>query len=605
MAYADQVTRPTKKKPRAGQPVPKAYEYTPEETTEKNFIDECLKYLACYKQDRKVKEQEWLESYKMYVSWIDETRNPFLSNMFIPKTHEAVEITSAFLVGPSQTVTVRAEWGSANYRKATVAGKWLDFMWRKVLKAREKLLIGVKQGEVFGNAVWKVGFDSEEKEPWLNNTAIEDVYFDFFEPNIQESLYVFHEIRRGKDAVMKDEKYDGKDKDGNLLREQVIEGGSQMNKDVPFSSYDDAMTVPQATGKVPLLEVWTHKSIGNELLTLAPTATGWRVLRRKPNPFKWKEGKPYRPFVKLRFKMSPLPSRAYDTGGVFPTVKIQKSFNDLINQYFDGVVMINNPMTIRRRGAGINPRDLVRRPGGIVTVKDITRDIRWDQPPEMKASIVEMLNRLDSEFQQASMVANLMKSIPDNDLATEAVLGQENFNTLIKPLTDNIQDAFSEIGAMILNIAVAHKEGVQKLELFENDNEVGVLEFDPKTIDAVYDVKIEPDRNAHITKVVRQKQLIDFLKIVGADQNIQQKFPRLNEQIYREWLTEAGFADQDKFFEAPEMAGEVPGMMSGGVPAGLPAPGGAPAGLPASGEGLSPMGVIQAAMRQGMPTGSA
>lgn len=530
------------------------YEMDEMDCFEKSLIDDCLRHLERYKQDRIQKEKEWTESYAMYQSFIDETRNPFMANLFIPKTHEAVELLSAFLIGPTQNIIVEPERNEENYRKAIVAEKYLDILWRKRIKARQKLIIGIKQGTIFGNAIFKVGWDAEEKMPFLANTAIEDIYFDFFEPDIQDSPFIFHEIRRTKEEVMKDEKYDGIDHDGNLLREQVIEGGGKHDNmaKVIFSRYDAALTSPESDGKVPLIEVWSCESHGNEVMTFAPTGLGWRCLRKKKNQYKWSDGSFFRPFVKLRFKISPLSNRAYDIGAIWPTVRIQRAFNDLVNQYFDGTVMVNNPMWIRRRGAGVNPRDLVRRPGGIITVGDINADLKPDQVPDIKASIIEMINRLDNEFQQASMVVNLLKAFPGSEFATESVLAQENFTTLLKPLTDNIAEAFSEIGAMILNIAVKNLDGKERLTLFENETEFGVLDFKPKDLDALYDVRIIPDRNAEISKIVRQKQLIEFLKIVSADQLLLQRYPRLTEKIYRKWLEEAGFSAIDEFFELPE-----------------------------------------------------
>lgn len=575
------------------------YEMDEMDLLEKDIADKCIKHLERYKEDRKVKEREWSESYAMYMSFIDENRNPFMANLFIPKTHEAVELISAFLIGPTQAVTVRPERDHNNYQKAVVAEKYLDVLWRKKVKARQKLLVGVKQATVFGNSVLKVGYDGAEGAPYLANTSIEDVYFDFFEPNIQDSLYIFHEIRRSKQDVMDDPKYDQIDKDGNLIREQVIEKSEWEDKTVSFSRYDAALNAPQCDGKTPLIEVWSHKSIGNEILTLAPTKLGWRVLRKKTNKLAWNDGTVYRPFSKIRFKISPLSNRAYDTGAIFPTIRIQQAFNDLINQYFDGVVMVNNPMWIRRRGAGVNPRDLVRRPGGIITVGNINQDLKPDQTPDIKPSIVEMIERLDKEFQQSSMVVNLLKSMPGSDFATEAVLAQDNFNVLMKPLMDNISEAFSEIGAMLLNIAVANSSGKETLKLFENDAEIGVLEFDPKDLDALMDVEIVPDTNANLSKVVRQKQLVDFLKIVASDQPVMARFPKLTEKIYRKWLDEAGFKDVDDFFEELGAVGGMMGMNGEGAVPGMPGVG----GLPTPEQGLSPQGIIQSAAPAGASAG--
>lgn len=375
---------------------PSNYEYTPEEQAEKTLVDTMLDTKQSYATSRLAKEKEWVDSYKMYMSFIDTSRNPFLSNLFIPKTHEAVELLSAFLIGTNQSINASPENNGDSY-KATVAGKWLDFLWRKVLKARLKILTWIKQAVVFGNGVVKVGWDDDENKPWLVNTAIEDVYFDYFEPELQESEWIFHEMRPFTSDLKKDEKYSATGADGKLVREDVVSGGNSpyiSDSAYKFSSYDKSLIGEICKNRTPILEGWCKSE--NKIITIAPTSIGWRVIRNSKNErYYYNDGEDkkiyFRPFSKIRFKTSPLSNRAYDTGAIFPTVKIQKAFNDLINQYFDNVVIINNAMWIKRRGARINPTELVRRPGGVVTVPDINNDLKTEVTPDIKQSIVEML----------------------------------------------------------------------------------------------------------------------------------------------------------------------------------------------------------------------
>lgn len=567
------------------------HEYTDSELSEKSEVDKIIDARKRYANDRKTKEREWTESYKMVMSWIDTTLNPFLSNLFIPKTHEAVELLSAFLIGTNQSITASPE-GNGSSQKAQVASKWLDFMWRKVVKARMKILIWIKQGIVFGNGVLKLGYDPKTGKPWMGNTAIEDVYFDFFEPDLQESEYVIHEIRRPKADVMDDEKYDLLDAEGNPIRAQVIEGGVMSGFDVEalFNTYDGSMKRSECDGKVLVMEVYC--TTDDKLKTLLPTSLGWRKVRDIDNPNHYNDEKKTKfvPMVKLRFTVSPVPNRAYDTGAVWPTVKIQKSFNDLMNEYFDNVVLVNNKMWIKRRGAKINPAELVRRPGGVVTVGNIETDLKAEETTDVKSSIIEMLNRLDAEFQQASMIVNLIKGVTGGaDTATEATIGQQNVQTLLEMIDQNIVDALSEAGQMLLAISLNNSEGKQMLKMYENDNEVGMLEFDPQNINGIYDLKITPDRSANTSKAVAAKQLLDFLTVLAADQQTNQQYPNLKKKIYIKWLEDQGMGDAASLFEET----------GGGAPA-LPAAGGAPAlALPGRDTQLSPTAI--AASAQNVP----
>lgn len=548
------------------------FEFTEDETMEKVFVDDIIEHRELYFQQRQGKVREWIESFKGYMSWVDTTRNPFMSNLFIPKIHEAVEILSAWLIGKNQSINASPE-NTGDTQKALVAEKWLDFLWRKVIKARLKILTFIKQGVIFGNGILKVGYNAEKKEPWMATTAIEDIYFDFFVADIQNSPYIIHEIRKGSDIVKNSKFYDAKNADGSFVRADVIEGGSeamQENQTIKFSTYDNALITPEAKGKVVLMEAW--KLDTNEVITIGPTSIGWRILRKKKNTNKWSDGVFFRPFVKLRFKVSPLSNRAYDTGAIFPTVKIQRAFNDLMNEYFDNVVLVNNKMWIKRRGARINPMELVRRPGGVINVSNISKDLKSEEISDVKGSIVEMLNRLDSEFQQASMVVNLLKGVGGGaDFAVEVTQGQESFQTLLDMIDENIEDALSEAGSMILAIGSAHMKEIQSVKLFESETELGLLKFTPDKISAKYDVKISPDRSAGESKIVRQKQLIDFLKVVGADEQTIQRYPDLRMKIYSKWLEEAGFGDIDFFFGTPVEQTVAIDPITGKPATGLPA----------------------------------
>lgn len=531
---------------------------TETEQAEKIEVDAIITARDNYQRDRKGKESEWVESFKMYMSWVDRTLNPFLSNLFIPKTHEAVELLAAFLIGQNQSVSATPENGSSDTMKAKVAGRWLDFLWRKVIKARLKILVWIKQGIVFGNGIMKFGWDADTKKPWMSVCALEDVYFDYFEADIQESEYIIHEIRRDKQDVMDDEKYDLTGPEGKTIRSMVIVGGESFDSQTTakFNTFDKSFSRSENRGKVLVMEVWCKKVgvASQKLKTLLPTKNGWRVARRVDNPNRWrlnaeKQGEQFRPFVKLRFKTAALPNRAYDMSAVFPSVHIQKAFNDLMRQYFDSVQLINNPMWKKRRGARINPMELVRRPGGVVTMGDVNKDLVTDVVGDVKQSIVEMLNRLDREFQEASMVVNLVKGISQSNTATGDQLAQNNVETLLDMINENIVDALSEAGQMILTISLANTEGQQSLVLYETDKEIATLDFDPKNIDGQHDVRIRPDRKDNTSKAGQNAAMIKVYPLVSGDLQIVTKYPSIKEKFLKRILENDGVGDPDYFFQ--------------------------------------------------------
>ena len=498
--------------------------------TDPKKIIEFKNYCISASQDRRTK---WLECWKMYVSHLDASTNPFLANLFIPKSHEAVELLAAFLSGPNQSISAEPE-GKEDTLKAGIIEKLLNFQWRKVLKARSKILTWIKQTILFGNGIMKVGWDSDLDEPFINPVSISDVYFNPFIADIQDSS-VIHRLLKPIEEVKKDDKY-------NDYRRLVIRVGDDKEDEEKskFRTYDLTGVSSFSGGqKVELFEVWTK----DKLQTVADTVNGYQFLRNEDNPYG------FIPFVKMRCKNNPLPNRAYDFGVIEPTIKLQKAFNDSVNEFFDNVSLINNKMWIKRRGAAINPMDLVRRPGGHITVSDINKDIRADEVSDIKPSLLELIKFIDDEFQQASLVSNLLKGVYGAGFATEAAIGQQNVQTMMDMLDQNIKDAFSELGNMLVEINLKYLKGVKSIKVLDNEKEIAWLEVNMKEIQGKYDIKIEADRSASYSRIVRQKQLLDLLAILSNDQEFIQRHPKTKEKIYKKWLSEAGFANVDYFFE--------------------------------------------------------
>ena len=494
-------------------------------------------YRKCSAQDR----SKWVDYYKAYMS-VPETDNPFLANLFIPKTHEAVELLAAFLVGPNQSISASPE-GTEDTAKAIVAEKLLEFQWRKVLKAREKIITWVKQGIIFGNGIMKVGW--EDGNPWIEPISLPDIYFDYYQRDIQDSEMVIHRIVKSIDEVKKDKKY-------NSNRRKVVAEAEEEEKDTKFNAYDTATSATDNT-KVEILEVWTKE----EVITTAPTGAGYTILRREKNPYD------FVPFIKLRFKNNPLPNRAYDIGAIAPTINIQKAFNDTINEFFDNATLINNKMWIKRRGAAINPMDLRRRPGGVITVDDIERDLKPDEVSDIKPSLLKLLEVLDTEFQQASLVINILKGVPGAKFATEVAAGQANVQQMLDIIDGNIKDALSELGQMVLEMDLKNIKETQSIKVLDNEEEWGWIEIEPKDFSGKFDVEVKPNRNIFGSKAVKQKQLLDFLGIISADEQITARYPNLKMKIYKKWLEEAGFSDAAYFFEensreTPSQTAELP-----------------------------------------------
>lgn len=547
----------------------------PEETKNTKKQEEIQKIISLkeyYKQSSQKVRQKWTDFWKMYISWIDETQSPFLSNLFIPKTNAAIELLVAFLAGKNQTISASPE-GKDDVNKALMVEKLLDFQWRKEINGRIKVSQWIKQAAIFGNGIIKCGWDADAKKPFLNVVNLPDVFMDYYTANIQETP-VFHRIIKMKDDVVADERYD------KAIAKRLIEAGAEKEEqeETKFSAYDNTSLSTGGNAKTEKVELWEYWPADNKrIITLGLTDKGWEKLRDEENEYKDDDGNYFKPFVKIHCKKNPLPNRAYDFGIVEAVEKIQKAFNDCVNEYFDNVTLINNATWIKRRGATITG-DLNRRTGGIVEVDDINQDIRADRPPEITGSMINMIKLLDNEFQQGSMIVNLLKAVPNNTTATEAALGQQNVQTLLDHISDNIEDGMSELGNMLVWLNLKYQTKIKTI--LEKENEMVFLEIETDKIRGKYDIRVTADRQNAESRAVQQKQMLDLLALVGKSPMMAQKYPDLPEKIIKRWLEKTGMGDVDWFFEQSAPAPMMPGMpMAGGAP-GMP--------TPSRAEGLTP-----------------
>lgn len=545
-----------------------------------------------YKNQAQGKRSVWTQCYKHYNSFLDQVENPFLANMFIPKSHEAVELLTAFLIGANQTIQVEPE-GKDDVKKAEVVKKWLDFVWRKIIRARDYIITWIKQSLIFSNGIIKVGWDAEKQYPFIQVVDLTEVYFDYYTKELQDSYSVLHRLTKTASEIKKDERYNKE------VRENVVASDAANTDQTQkgYETYDDSSTILQnPNSEVEFFEHYCKEE--GKITTIIPTGNGWQIAREitfEEAGLIDADGQPFYPFVKMRCKTSPLPNRAYDMGILEPTLKVQKAYNDMVNEIFDNVTLINNKMWITRIGAQINPMDLVRRPGGHIRVGNINTDIKPEEVGDIKQSAMEMLKILDNEFQQASGVIDLLKGIPGADTATEAVMGQRNATTLIDMLDDNVKDALAELGEMLVNLMIKNALGSQVIKVLDNEKEVGWLEFSPDEVQGKYDIKIIPDRGQANSQAVKQKQLIDFSNLVKSDPIVMSKYPTITEKIYKKWLEEAGYPDSDYFFDETEQTGQ--GMNEGMLNLNQQIPG-QPANLgqTTTREGLSEMGIERGVM---------
>jgi len=523
--------------------------------TDKDTVEQTLDEFSLYGDQSQDLRRIWGKCYEAYKSSLETSKNPYLSNIYLPKTHEAVELLNAFLIGNKHLVRAKgADKGDA--KKALPVQKLLQYQWQKELRAYDKIETWVKQGILFGTSVMKCGWlDDADKEldiPFIEPIEISRFYCDFYVKDIQDQHSVIHEIVSTEDNVKNNASYTNKKGMKNL----IIAKDSVNNLDLDFDASDNAMSsyTDNTIKKVRLLERWTAKKI----ITIAEVADGWVKLREDDNPYG------FIPFVKFVYKTPPLSNRFYGIGAIEPTLILQKAINSTMNQMFDNISLINQSMYLKRRGASINPQDTVARPGGIIEVTDIEKDIKQLQVSDIKGSIQMLSQMLNSEFQEASGAVALLKGLGGGDTATEAALQQKNVTTVLDKVIEHFHVSLSELGQMLIEINLYNISTNKTIKIMEDDNKEIWLEVSPEEINGKFDIDVQVDRTAQSDRLIMSKQLIDFLAVASKNPQVMQQVDII--PLFKKWLELQGFADVEDFFKKAEMPQGLASLAGGPTP---------------------------------------
>jgi hypothetical protein len=287
-------------------------------------------------------------------------------------------------------------------------------------------------------------------------------------------------------------------------------GGAQTNQ-YDSSSFDktdidDATKLKNGMDTVDIFERWSVDRIitvceGKERL----------LLRDEPNPYGFI---PYERFV---FEEDPLPNRFYGRGIGQNTKDLQSMYYDLFNEIIDNLHLVTNKMFSIRRGAKINPNQLVAKPGGFIE-RDDENDVKEIQITDIKQSAFEVLNKVDDEHKRASGANDLMQGSASNDTATQDQLAQSNTTNRFELVRRRLKSALSKLGKKTLLMELENLQDMESpiLRIFPQESREAIFSILKEVApEILWNVKIKGDTIMNQNKDIVSKQMIDLLNIIG------------------------------------------------------------------------------------------
>ncbi len=124
---------------------------------------------------------------------------------------------------------------------------------------------------------------------------------------------------------------------------------------------------------------------------------------------------------------------------------LQLDINHVFNGFMNNVNFILNAGGKIRKGANIPDEQLVNEPGNFKEVTDLDRDLAWDRPPDMTASILLAYNILEKILEQSTAITayqqGVLPSYRGGDIkATEASLASQGSNSRVAHHLQVIED---------------------------------------------------------------------------------------------------------------------------------------------------------------------
>ena len=523
--------------------------------------------------------RDWESAWASYNNYLEPRKSPWLSNIFIPKVHQAVELLASFLAAKDPTLRARPQ-NLDDIDKIPKVQKLLTFQWKSIMKMRTKIISMTKQSILFGTGVIKIFWETKtitdkngkEKivydDPGVEAVNLLDLYVDPFAPTTSDAFSIIHRVLADWSKVKENKAYKNQDKLVSVQPKYQNDDSSILNK------YDTNQTAT-ANDKVELFERWTK----DRLITIGMGKEGAITLRDIPNPYG------FIPFVAVHLKDSPLPNRFYGVGAIIPNLSIQDKMNSIANQVIDNIELLINQMYKRKRSATINPKQLISRPGGFIDVDDMT-DVEQLQMVDTTVAGFNLYKTLDIEFQQGSGVSNLMKGMQGADFATEIAVQQQNMGTMLGIFQTNLEYAIADIGQKILQLDIDNIQDSRSIVIFKetppgrttDGQMVKFYPYEEETINVddingIFDIEVIADSTLYQNSITLTKQLIDIYNLVLTDPNSGINRPELLKTIF----TLKGIPEVDKLFQNPSPPAN-PEMTPGAENVGR---------VPPAGEGLS------------------
>jgi hypothetical protein len=237
------------------------------------------------------------------------------------------------------------------------------------------------------------------------------------------------------------------------------------------------------------------------------------LLRDVPNPYGFIN------LVKFIYEKNTIPNRFDGIGAGHNVLGIDRLYYRMINQIMDNIKLINNSMFKFKKGAGIDTRQLVSKPGGGIACNDPEKDVIQLQTSDIKQSAFNVLQKLDDEHKRASGATDIFQGETQVRGAMVNQIAQTNAASRFDLIKRRFTEALGEVVYQLLKMDIENLQDLNAdiLKLWPEEERTMVFQIIKNVApDVKFNVKINADTVVVPNKDIMVKQLIDWANMFSA-----------------------------------------------------------------------------------------
>ncbi len=532
------------------------------ELTARQIIDTLFTEKKQYEESNSTQRNDINDIYSAYMGRMDEVKAvPYKSKETIPKLRSEVSYITPFIFSGNPEIEVEGV-GEEDKAIAQLLEKIVNFRLNTIPQAYEKIEAWVKQAVTFGTSLIKVcwkfetqknpdGTESPIKdEPELEVPNILDCFYNPIIPETENQISLIFRSVLNADDVKNNPIYDYTDELGALNRTKIEGKGSKSINQYDSSKQmgsDKLDLTKAAEGTVELYERITRDRIqtvyeGGEKL----------VLRDTENPYGINA-------VKFIYEPNCIPNRFDGMGVGQNTLGLGKLFFKMMNQTLDNVALTNNPMFLFKKGANIDARQLVAKPGGGIAVDTEGGNLQESiQPvlfPDIKQGAINILDKIDDEHKRASGANDLLQGSASNKTLGQDELATTFSSNRFELINRRFKQALADVADMIIRMELKNLQSPDAavMRIFPEEMRMEIYQvLISGASETEYNIKIKGDTTVARNKDIQIKQLTDAYNLFGGI------LPANNQMEWaRKILQLRGIDEIDKLVPDPQQYAEM------------------------------------------------